>query len=71
MAAIGSIRKHSTILLIVVAVALLAFILGDFSKRRSNTLYDKFLRISKSNISYNEYVTQLEQMKERYRINSG
>ena len=71
MAAIGSIRKHSTILLIVVAVALLAFILGDFSKRRSNTLYDKFLKISKSNISYNEYVTQLEQMKERYRINSG
>ncbi len=71
MAAIGTIRKHSAILLTIVAIALLAFILGDFSKRRTNTMYDKFLKISKSNISYNEYLVQLEQMKERYRINSG
>ncbi len=34
MAAIGSIRKHSTFLVIVIGVALAAFILGDFAKRR-------------------------------------
>jgi peptidyl-prolyl cis-trans isomerase D len=34
MAAIGSIRKHSTMLVIVIGVALAAFILGDFAKRR-------------------------------------
>jgi len=33
MAAIGSIRKHSTMLVIVIGVALAAFILGDFAKR--------------------------------------
>jgi len=35
MAAIGSIRKHSTLLVIVIGVALAAFILGDFAKRRN------------------------------------
>ena len=34
MAAIGSIRKHSTFLVIVIGVALAAFVLGDFAKRR-------------------------------------
>jgi len=32
MAAIGSIRKHSTMLVIVIGVAMAAFILGDFAK---------------------------------------
>jgi len=35
MAAIGSIRKHSTLLVIVIGGALAAFILGDFLKRRN------------------------------------
>ncbi|UBM62858.1 SurA N-terminal domain-containing protein [Candidatus Sulfidibacterium hydrothermale] len=35
MAAIGSIRKHSTLLVIVIGGALAAFILGDFMKRRN------------------------------------
>lgn len=34
MAAIGSIRKHSTFLVIVIGVALAAFVLGDFVKNR-------------------------------------
>jgi len=33
MAVIGSIRKHSTFLVIVIGVALAAFVLGDFTKR--------------------------------------
>lgn len=32
MAAIGNIRKHSTFLVIVIGVALAAFVLGDFAK---------------------------------------
>ena len=32
MAAIGSIRKHSTLLIIIIGVALAAFVLGDFAK---------------------------------------
>ncbi len=35
MAAIGSIRKHSTLLVIVIGGALAAFILGDFMKKRN------------------------------------
>ncbi len=35
MAAIGSIRKHSTLLVIVIGGALVAFILGDFMKKRN------------------------------------
>lgn len=34
MAAIGNIRKHSTMLVIVIGVAMAAFILGDFAKQR-------------------------------------
>ncbi len=34
MAVIGSIRKHSTFLVIVIGVALAAFILGDFTKKQ-------------------------------------
>ncbi len=36
MAAIGSIRKHSTLLLIVIGGALVAFILGDFMKKQNH-----------------------------------
>ncbi len=36
MAAIGSIRKHSTFLVIIIGVALAAFVLGDFAKRRKH-----------------------------------
>ena len=32
MAAIGSIRKHGVLLIIIVGIALLAFLLGDFDK---------------------------------------
>ncbi|RLD87111.1 MAG: hypothetical protein DRJ09_10835 [Bacteroidetes bacterium] len=35
MAAIGNIRKHSTMLVIVIGVAMAAFILGDFAKQRN------------------------------------
>ena len=40
MAAIGSIRKHSTFLVIIIGVALAAFVLGDFTKRRTSRSND-------------------------------
>ncbi|NLJ82903.1 MAG: hypothetical protein GX330_07240, partial [Bacteroidales bacterium] len=55
MAVIGKIRKHSVILLIVVAVALLAFILGDFVRTDQSKLKD-FIKIGKDQVSYYEYL---------------
>ena len=70
MAAIGSIRKHSTILLIIVAVALLAFIMGDFSRKgRKDKMSDRFIVVGKEYLSYNQYMsmynTRKDQVKER------
>jgi len=68
MAAIGSIRKHSTILLVVVAVALLAFLLGDFTrKNQGNKFYDKFITIGKENIPYPMYMNKYDGYREMYK----
>lgn len=37
MAVIGNIRKHSTFLVIIIGVALAAFVLGDFTRQRNRT----------------------------------
>ena len=55
MAVIGKIRQHSVILLVIVAVALLAFILGDFVKPNNRNLND-FIKIGNQSISYYEYL---------------
>ena len=68
MAAIGSIRKHSTILLVVVAVALLAFLLGDFTrKNQGNKFLDKFITIGKENISYPMFLDKYDGFREMYK----
>ena len=54
MAVIGRIRKHSVILLTIVALALLAFIVGDL-KKPGNKIYSNFISIGKTKISYLEY----------------
>jgi len=65
MAAIGSIRKHSTLLLIVVAVALLAFILGDFSRKgRGVKIYEKFIVVGKEYLSHEQYTNAYNARKE-------
>ena len=55
MAVIGRIRKHSVLLLIIVAVALLAFILGDFVRKRNSGAKD-FIKVGSDEISYYEYL---------------
>ena len=54
MAVIGRIRKHSVILLSIVALALLAFIVGDL-KKPGNKIYSNFIKVGKSKISYFEF----------------
>lgn len=68
MAVIGSIRKHSVILLIIVAGALLAFIIGDL-KRPNADGNSNFIKVGKSSISYlayaNKYDHYLELLKQQ------
>lgn len=54
MAVIGRIRKHSVILLVIVAVALLAFIVGDLKKPDNKTM-SSFIKVGKTKISYIEF----------------
>lgn len=60
MAAIGSIRKHSVLLIVVVGIAMAAFILGDFMKgspRRSNVVGE----INGEKITYPEFSQKVEE----------
>jgi peptidyl-prolyl cis-trans isomerase D len=57
MAVIGKIRQHSVILLVIVAVALLAFILGDFVRPQNKHL-SEFIVIGKDKINYYDYLDQ-------------
>jgi peptidyl-prolyl cis-trans isomerase D len=71
MAAIGSIRKHSTILLVFVGLALLAFLLGDLANRNGNTdLSDEFISIGSDDISYFVYMDKYEQYREIQKRNN-
>jgi len=66
MAAIGRIRKHSTLLLIVVAVALLAFILGDFTRKGGRTsIAEKFIVAGKSRLSHEQFMNAFNARKEQ------
>jgi peptidyl-prolyl cis-trans isomerase D len=72
MAAIGSIRKHSTILLIIVAVALLSFILGDFKKRGYGAkMEEKFIVVGKESLSHNQFVNAYNARKELVKERAG
>ena len=60
MAVIGKIRKHSGLLIVIIGVALAAFVLGDFSKTKSqrpNTIGE----VNGEKLSYTEFSTLVEQ----------
>ena len=66
MAAIGRIRKHSTLLLIVVAGALLSFILQDISRKSGKTsIADKFIVAGKSRLSHEQFMNAYNARKEQ------
>ena len=61
MAAIGSIRKHGTLLIIVIGVALLAFILGDLSKSTGSSREVNIGQVEGEDITYMDFNKQVEQ----------
>ena len=67
MAAIGNIRKHSTLLLIFVGVALLAFIVGDRAAsgfRSGQSWVEKFIVVGKEHLTYERYMSDYNARKE-------
>ncbi|MCF6169960.1 MAG: SurA N-terminal domain-containing protein [Bacteroidales bacterium] len=61
MAAIGSIRKHGTLLIIVIGVALLAFILGDLSKSTGRSQQVNIGQVEGEDITIMDFNRQVEQ----------
>lgn len=74
MATLQSIRNHGTILLVVVGVAMLAFILGDFLNSGSsffNKSRENVAEIAGHQVHYTEYEAAKEQLTEVYKIETG
>lgn len=74
MAAIGSIRKHGAALIIIIGIAMFAFIIGDFLS--SGTSYFNRRReyigtIEGRKIHYTEYEAARERLQEVYKIETG
>jgi len=73
MAAIGKIRKHSTLLLIAVGGAIVLFVLGDLlgpSGGRSRNIPDIAV-VGKEKVTYREYSNKLEEQIELYKQQYG
>ena len=74
MATLGKIRNHGVLLLIIVGLAMLAFIIGDFLSS-SNTYFSRDREyvgvIEGQKIHYTEYEAAKEQLNEVYKIETG
>lgn len=70
MAAIGQIRKHYGLLVVVIAIALGAFILGDFAKGSSRAPNNIGV-VEGEEISYQDFSIQVEKSLEAQKQNSG
>jgi peptidyl-prolyl cis-trans isomerase D len=70
MAAIGQIRKHYGLLVAIIAIALGAFILGDFAKKRSHAPNDIGV-VEGSEISYKNFSKKVEKSLEAQKQNKG
>lgn len=66
MAAIGKIRKHSVLLLVIIGVALLAFILGDFVKRNPSGR-QQLASIDGEVVQFPRYEEKVEDLMNRYK----
>jgi peptidyl-prolyl cis-trans isomerase D len=74
MATLQSIRNHGTILLVVVGIAMLAFILGDFLNSGSsffNKNRENVAEIAGHQVHYTEYEAAKEQLTEVYKFEYG
>ena len=70
MAAIGRIRKHSGLLLIIIGAALLAFILGDFV-RKGQSHTNKIAVVDGENVSWTEFENRFKDVEEKFKQQSG
>lgn len=70
MAVIGRIRKQSTLLLIIIGVALAAFILGDFV-RKSNRGESIFAEVDGEKISWFDFEKRYKDIEDNYKQRSG
>lgn len=70
MAAIGQIRKHYGLLVAIIAIALGAFILGDFAKGSTRTPNNIGV-VDGDEISYKDFSIQVEKALEMQKQNSG
>ncbi len=74
MAALQKIRNHGALLLVIVGIAMLAFIMGDFINSGSsfvNRSRENIGEIAGHNVHYNDYIAAQEQLTEVYKIESG
>lgn len=74
MATLQKIRNHGVILIVIVGVAMLAFILGDFLNSGSsffNRSRENVAEIEGQDIHYTEYEAAKDQLTEVYKIESG
>lgn len=70
MAIIGKIRKHSGLAVIIVGVAIAAFVIGDFGKKSSSHTNDIGI-VNGENIPYTEFNSKVEKNLELQKENSG
>lgn len=71
MAVIGQIRKRSGLLIIIVGVALAAFVLGDFLQPRSGRRSNDIGVVAGENIPYPQYAQVAEEQMELLRRNQN
>ncbi len=70
MAIIGKIRKHSGLVVIIVGVAIAAFVIGDFSKKRSGGTTNVG-EVNGENITYKEFNEKVDKNIEMQKENTG
>jgi peptidyl-prolyl cis-trans isomerase D len=71
MATLQSIRNHGKLLLVILGIALLAFILGDFLTSGSsffNTNSQTVAEIADEDIHINDYLAAVDQLTEAYKV---
>lgn len=74
MASLQKIRNHGAALVVIVGLAMLAFILGDFLNSGSsfiNRNRENIATIAGTNIHYTEFENAKEQLQEVYKIETG
>ena len=65
MGIIGNIRKHSWIAVLVVGIAIIAFIIGDLTKNRKQ---EAFAKLDGDEVTYDYYTSRLAQREEEYQM---